>query len=415
MTRVLPVAFFAACCSLSRAQPSADKAALLQFKGTFNESRTYSPHRRRSAINKAWMDSWTEATDPCAPGCWWHFETKTDCWEYVVCDAEYGRVTALMFYNSDNGDKTKYHLDGYDFTLGSLSTLTSLRKLDFYSVKTVTGNIASLATLTELRGLCFDDDTPGVFGNVDSLAPLTHLGERWSITSTSSTSTAPAANSNTYKGARRRTYQWCGGHKDLGSGHISLPAYVYGAMPGHPDSKLALKKDFIGQSSSMQYSGCDRWNYAPESPHTNPDAPEGVGPANVPHMKAGSNVKIATCKERGLKLIENAKGMAGFDECTCCAGSSRQRDTTTGQCSDYLIPGFPLDSELESFQCRMRNSERCTACGGGATCDACPQCAVCAGCVSTPGGGGGGGGATASGAIRATGAIVAVLVPVICA
>ena len=177
----------------------------------------------------------------------------------------------------------------YDVGTGSsldhLAPLTELRVLSLKPSHTITGSLSSLAGMTQLRHL----DAAAVHGPVSSLFGLTYLGESW-----------VAPDGLPYDQA-----------------FFLADTNVYGAAGPLRNALPALGE--WGPRDSFDYTPCSRIGYP------------------------GLN----TCSGLGLAMVSDASEVVGVDECACCAGSARRRDSASGACV-RAAPAATLEPELAS-------------------------------------------------------------------
>jgi hypothetical protein len=126
------------------------------------------------------MRTWTRGTHPCDSD---SYNDTTAGWLGVSCDVLHGRVIALqlsiMFGSTPDSevnqeDPNRRELEtAFGGDLELLAPLTALESLELSGQIYVTGNIAILATLHEIKRLNFDE-VP-VAGDIAVLSGLTHL------------------------------------------------------------------------------------------------------------------------------------------------------------------------------------------------------------------------------------------------
>lgn len=172
--------------------------------------------------------------------------------------------------------------------LDELAPLTELRVLSLKPSSTITGSLDSLSGMTHLRHL--DLHGTAVHGPLSALFGLVQLGESW---------IAPD-----------------GLPYDQGALFLA-DTHVYGAA-GPLRRALPALSEWGPASDSFDYTPCSRIGHP------------------------GLN----TCSGLGLSMVTDASEYAGVDECACCVGSSKHRDSATGACAS-AAPDDTLKPESE--------------------------------------------------------------------
>ena len=177
---------------VSATDTSTDKAALLAFKAANVHTDVTVDGR-----TKDWLESWSDANDPCHADCWDATTYTTDsehtrpagdtaagkCFAHVFCNAPSpnGRVIVLDLH-SNHAVCGSHTCTYYDWKLTAsvdhLAPITAMRFLSLRSVGAlVTGDVGTaFAAMTELRYLNLR--ATKVHGDIASLATLTSLGEK---------------------------------------------------------------------------------------------------------------------------------------------------------------------------------------------------------------------------------------------
>ena len=251
-----------------------DIAALLSFRE--NGNKCIGPQTATCSA------STTVCTDVCSddlsswtrdwPGpCDRSWDTANAGWRGVMCGSagHSGRVVWLSV--------TQRGLRG---DIASFAPLGMLQHLGVACEEdAIHGDVASLATLTELRSLVLRN-CANVHGSARSLRYLTNLGGRY----TNVPGNDPWGNPNTGQ-----------------SGNLFLAGTaVYGsvteirAIPG-----LGSRWGASGEYADLQFSKCADYS----------------------------------CSSMGLQQVTNADAVAGTDECACCGDQSQGRDEATGACA----------------------------------------------------------------------------------
>ena len=133
---------------------AADKAALLELKADWQRG-----------TGASLLSTWSDLSEPCDPSSW---HDHWSGWLGVACDGEGGRVAFISLSNA-----------GVAGPVRSFAPLGALRALLLAGNVRITGNVDSLAVLTELRELDLSDTS--VHGTPESLATLVHLGQSYSL------------------------------------------------------------------------------------------------------------------------------------------------------------------------------------------------------------------------------------------
>ena len=145
-------------CAQLATTAAGDKAALLEAKGAAETSAcSYFSDSGPCPLNV----SWSAATQPCGAG----WEDTFRGWDGVECDASGGRVVGLWLHQTGVGGEL----------LPFFGRLGALLFLNLMGNPALRGDVAALATLTELRHLSVED-CPLVRGDASALAALLHLG-----------------------------------------------------------------------------------------------------------------------------------------------------------------------------------------------------------------------------------------------
>eukprot|EP01045_Picozoa_sp_COSAG04_P022063 COSAG04_NODE_2442_length_4118_cov_1.953222_2_plen_177_part_00 len=108
----------------------------------------------------------TPSLDPC--GDYWDDEHRG--WDGVLCNFPGGRVVLLRLFETG--------LEGELLPIFGL--LSGLLSLELYRNPKLSGDVAALAGLTDLRNLELNE-CPLIFGEARSLAALVHLGSNYTL------------------------------------------------------------------------------------------------------------------------------------------------------------------------------------------------------------------------------------------
>jgi hypothetical protein len=225
---------------------------------------------KAGCISPAGLETWMEGRPLCARPGW---DSPQSGWFGVMCSqaGANGRATHLELEAVGDGGR-----------LEDLAPLTELQVLALMPSSAVTGDIAALADMRNLRSL--DLHGTNAYGLLDSLAGLVHLGESW---------TRPS-------GATVESHLYLAGTNVNGQTSLLLAA-----LPS-----LASRIPPWG-SSRLDYTACGSLSYDVYS----------------------------ACTGLGLAFVANADEIIGSDECGCCLKTAvdnapfpRVRDTLSGEC-----------------------------------------------------------------------------------
>ena len=260
------------------------------------------------AVQNRCLEPLTPALDPC--GDFWDDVYRG--WDGVLCNFPGGRVVRVRLRETGlEGD-----------LLPIFGLLSGLLSLELYRNPRLSGNVAALAGLTELRNLELNE-CPLVWGEVRSLAALVHLGGAYTL---------PISGSNV-------TSNNTGGLYLAGSG-VHGPVAALRALPG---LGAEWGPSVLHFSPCSNFDGCDGMGLATV-------AVRGFVFCCWPSSFLGSDCRILTA-------LQDAANVSGLDICACCADSNMMRD-------DYCAPETTDTTKLQASSigltmCEAKESVLC--------------------------------------------------------
>ena len=339
---------------VSATDTSTDKAALLAFKAANVHTDVTVDGR-----TKDWLESWSDANDPCHADCWDATTYTTDsehtrpagdtaagkCFAHVFCNAPSpnGRVIVLDLH-SNHAVCGSHTCTYYDWKLTAsvdhLAPITAMRFLSLRSVGAlVTGDVGTaFAAMTELRYLNLR--ATKVHGDIASLATLTSLGEKapgcrmdvvWGGVGCSTTSSNCISycksTADFYRASSSGDPAW---QSDATpaldimetriQGDLTVLFRALGSNPtaydpdNIPQDGRRNRWGILAQTPNAQWSKCG--GPLPDVSNTDPESGVEYGRAESPGMKM-------SCVGQGLvERKKTAWGLwVGTSTCACCTGA----------------------------------------------------------------------------------------------